>query len=223
MNIIRWACAIACALSLAVPASAGPVSATAGFTPQTALAYGAVGDDAVGVDAANPLPIRGSSAVVAGSFTRPADTTAYAAGDLVANSTTAGSVTPVALAVARTNGGTGQLLNIRLSKSGTSLNNASFRVHLFRTSPTTTVGDNGVFAGAVNGIAAVYIGYVDITTDVAFSDGAKGSATAPAGRQVMIFETGASSSSIYALVEARGAYTPTSGETFTVAAEVLRD
>lgn len=30
---------------------------------------------------------------LSGSFTRPSDTTAYASGDLVANSTTAGSVT----------------------------------------------------------------------------------------------------------------------------------
>jgi hypothetical protein len=45
--------------------------------------------------------IGGHIAVVSASFTRPADTNAYAAGDLVANSVTAGSVIPMTFAVAR--------------------------------------------------------------------------------------------------------------------------
>lgn len=39
----------------------------------------------------------GAVALIAASFTRPADTAAYAVGDLVANSTTAGSVAAMPL------------------------------------------------------------------------------------------------------------------------------
>jgi hypothetical protein len=163
--------------------------------------------------------VGGNTSVVGGSFNRLANATPYANGQLVANSAAAGSVAPIACAVARKNAGTGVVTGARLSKSGASLTNASFRVHLFKTSPTSTVGDAGTFAGAVNGVAAIALGYVDITMDQAYSDGAKGFAAI----QAKAFDAAAGSQNIYALIEARGAYTPASGETFTLALEVLRD
>jgi hypothetical protein len=163
--------------------------------------------------------IGGNSAVVGGSFARLANATAYALGQLVANSATAGTVTPIACAVARKNAGTGVLTGLRLSKTGTSVINALFRVHLFKTAPTTTVADAGVFAGAVNGVTSIALGYVDVTLDQSYSDGAKGFVAI----QAKAFDTAAGSQNIYALIEARAAYTPVSGETFTVSLEVLRD
>lgn len=163
--------------------------------------------------------VGGNSAVAGGSFTRPANTTAYASGQLVANSTTAGSVVPIPCAVARKNAGTGVITGVRLSKSNASLTNASFRVHLFKTSPTTTAGDGANIASAVNGVASVALGYVDVTMDQAYSDGAKGFTAI----QAKAFDAAASSQNIYALIEARGAYTPASGETLTLALEALRD
>lgn len=168
----------------------------------------------VAVSATGPLPIGGKNIVDGASFTRPADTTAYASGDLVANSTTAGSVTPVTIGAARSTGGTGYITGVRLSKTSTGLTNAGFRVHLFRGSPTVTGGDNAAFVA--NGIAALHICYVDITMDLTFSDGAKGAA-APA-RGTCGFTT-SGSANIYALVEARAAYTPASAEVFNVAVE----
>src|SRR5689334_15631183 len=56
---------------------------------------------ATGSDQA-PSPMAGPASIVAGgTVTRPADAAAYAVGDLIANSVTAGSVTPLALPVAR--------------------------------------------------------------------------------------------------------------------------
>lgn len=153
------------------------------------------------------------------NFTRPADTTQYASGDLVANSTTAGSVTPGTLTVARIAGGSGMLRRIKLHKSGTSVTSASFRVHFFRSAPSTiTNGDNGVFS--VSGVAD-YIGAFDVTLDRAFTDGACGFGTPIVGTE-MSFKL-ASGTTLRYLIEARGTYTPANAEVFTVTMDDLQD
>jgi hypothetical protein len=71
------------------------------------------------------------------SFTRPADTAVYASGDLVANSTTAGSVVPLAIPVGGFAGFAAlRLTRIRLTKSGTSNTNANFTAFFYSSSPT---------------------------------------------------------------------------------------
>ena len=153
------------------------------------------------------------------TFTRPADTTAYASGDLVANSTTAGSVAAMSLTVTRVAAGSCILRKIKLHKSGTSTTNASFRVHLFRAAPSTvTNGDNGVFS--VSGVAD-YLGAMDITMSRAFTDGAVGFGVPLVGSELSVKL--ASGTTIAALIEARGAYTPASAEVFTVTLEDLQD
>ncbi len=151
------------------------------------------------------------------SFARPADTTVYASGDLVANSTTAGSVVAMPLSAGRVATGTGQLLRAQLRKSSTGLTNASFRVHLFSAAPTIAAGDNA----ALSVTGATYLGALDVTMDRAFTDGALGIGLPVAG-SAMVYAC-AAGGLIYALVEARAAYTPVSGETFTLAVEVVRD
>lgn len=155
--------------------------------------------------------------VTALPFTRPADTTAYASGDLVANSTTAGSVAPIQLSVARTANGVASVRRVRLKKSGTSVTNSAFRVHLFAGSPTVTNGDNGVFLATHSG----YVGAFDVATMQAFSDGAQGHGVPLVGTE-LTFQTIGGDTKIYALLEARGAYTPASAETFTLTAEALQ-
>lgn len=173
-----------------------------------------------GYDAANATVVEpaGKAVVVSGVFTRPADTTAYASGDLVANSTTAASVVPIALSAARNNGGSGLIRRARLKKSGTGVTNAAFRVHLYQSSPTVTNGDNGAIAATESG----YIGHFDVTVDQVFSDASKGIGAAAVGPDV-VFSAADGSTNIYALLEARGAYTPASAEVFTLELETLRD
>ena len=149
--------------------------------------------------------------VAAATFTRPADTTAYASGDLVANSTTAGSVTPLSFSVGRAGYG-GSVRRVRVVKSGTTATNAAFRVHLYTTSPTAANGDNG--AWSTSG-AAGYVGYLDVAASLAFTDGCSGVAAAAAGTELNY-----TSATLYGLLEARAAYTPASGETFTVSLEL---
>lgn len=154
--------------------------------------------------------IGGKVANPSASFTRPADTTAYASGDLVANSTTSGSVTPMSFTAARVAAGNFMIRRARLSKSGTGVTNAAFRLHLFTASPGVTNGDNGVFLSTQ---AATYLGYFDVTSMMAFSDGASGIGAPGVGSEHGVAL--ASGQTIYGLTEPRGAYTPISAEVFT--------
>lgn len=160
----------------------------------------------------------GFTAVPSATFTRPADTTAYASGDLVANSTTAGSVTPMQFSVARVAAGSGMIRRVRLRKSGTTITNASFRLHLYKASPTATNGDNGAW---LTDQAAEYLGALDVTCDRAFSDGAGGSGVPVTGSEINFVLT--SGQVIYGLCEAKAAYVPDSAEVFVWALEVLQN
>jgi hypothetical protein len=202
--------------SLAITAAALPLPAGAATSAKQDTLITAVqaatpaGENHIGA-------VGGNSAVVGGSFNRPADTTAYAIGDLVANSTTAGSVTPIACAAARVSAGTGVIRRVRLTTTKTGTTGAEvFRVHLFKTSPTAANGDNGAFSA--NGRVAVGLGYIDVTMSALYSDGAKGFTAAD-----IVFDAAAGSQNIYALIEARSTYAPATGETFTLALEVLQD
>lgn len=147
------------------------------------------------------------------TFTRPADTTPYAAGDLVANSTTAGSVTALSFgSSARYSTGAGRIVRVRISKTSLSLTNAQFRLHIYSAAPTGIAnGDNGAWSTEIAG----YLGSAFVTLDRAFVDGAYGDVEL-AG----IYFKLASGSSLKGLLEARAVYTPASAEVFTVTPEI---
>lgn len=142
------------------------------------------------------------------SFTRPSDTTAYASGDLVANSTTAGSVVPLTFNVGK--GGI-RIVGIRLNKSDeTDVTAATFTLHFFGSSPTVANGDNGAISFSLSD----KFGSVDLATMIAATDEAyaitnNGASILPGG---LYWYT--SSGLIYGLIEAKGAYTPASAEVF---------
>jgi hypothetical protein len=163
----------------------------------------------------------GLQAVAATAFSRPADTTAYTSGDLVANSTTAGSVTGLVFPNAvRFDLECARFERIRLRKSGTSLTSASFRVYLFTALPTLSAGDNAAFNSS--SVLAVddmdkLVGWFDVTMDRSGAAGARGTGTPNSGPALTIKP--ASGTSLYGLIEATAAYTPTSGETFNAVLE----
>lgn len=180
---------------------------------------------AIASDQGNVPVISNNSEIVASAnFTRPANTTAYAAGDLVANNTTAGSVVPLSWAnIVRTAGDCVRIERVRIEKSGTSLTNASFRLHLFEASPTVTVGDNGVFntSGALATDKILnYAGSLPVTMVWSGSDGAIGMGVPLTGPAVTV--TPSSGTTIYGLLEVTAAYTPASGEVFYVILEGYR-
>lgn len=139
------------------------------------------------------------------SLTRPANTTAYAEGDLIANSGTAGEV--VALQFGRDGSAFRAIRQARLHKNSNTTTGASYRLWLLSADPTVTAGDNGAIAG--NWSASV-IGVLEGSTAYAATDGAVVLLDAPGGVAPI------ASGIIYGLLEARAAYTPTSEEVFTV-------
>lgn len=157
-----------------------------------------------------------ASTYLTANFTRPNDTTAYASGDLVANSTTAGSVTPLTYTSAASFFGQFYIRRARLKKSGTSVTNASFRVHFYGASPTCANGDNAAWSTT----ESTYYGAADVTVDQAFSNGAKGVGAPNSGTEIPVEFT--QGSAFYCLIEARGSYTPAAQEVFTLELELWR-
>lgn len=166
------------------------------------------------------IPVGSKSIVASATFTRPANTTAYSIGDIVANSTTAGSVTPMSFTVARVNAGTGRIWRARMSTSKTVVGTEMWRLYLFTSSPTVAAGDNGAFSANI--VAAGHIGCFDIIAERVGSDGSKG-VSGPSNGSFVQFVAGAGVQVIYGLLEIRTTYTPTSGETYVVELEVEQD
>jgi hypothetical protein len=153
------------------------------------------------------------------SFTRPNNTTAYASGQLIANSVTAGSVVPLSLAISgNAMPGATRITRVRLAKNGTVNVNANFRVHLYGASPTVANGDGGAWSSSQ---AASYLGSIDVPSMKAFTDGCSDVGAAAAGSEFLLRL--ASGTVIYALIEARAAYTPAANEVFTLTAETVDD
>ncbi len=155
------------------------------------------------------------------SFTRPADTTQYADNDLVANSTTAGSVVPMSFQVGANKAiGIFSLNRVRLVRSQSSVTTASFRLHLYSALPAVTNGDNAAFESTK---AANYLGYISVDATTLpgdkFSDGSVGVGSVPAeGTMHIRLSAG---STVYALLEAKGTYTPADSEVFTTILELV--
>lgn len=155
---------------------------------------------------------------VSASFTRPADTTQYAAGDLIANSVTAGSVVPMQFAISGNSmPGMTRITRVRFTKSGTSATASQFRLHLYAALPTVANGDNGAWSSTQ---AANYLGSIDgPSTLKAFTDGCSDVGAATAGSEFLIQLP--AGKIIYGLLANISTYTPASAEVFTVALEML--
>lgn len=150
------------------------------------------------------------------NFTRPANTTAYVSGQLVANSVTAGSVVPLSWTAARVAAGNFFIRRVRLYTSSTSITTANFRVHFYTASPTIANGDGAAWSTTTSG----YVGSMDVAVIEAFTDGAAGIGVPNNGSEIGVAL--ASGQTIFGLIEARAAYTPTSAEVFTVVPEIYQ-
>ncbi len=162
------------------------------------------------------------ASVLETSFTRPADTTAYGSGDLVANSTTAGSVVPLKFPIGKSNGLAFEIRRARIRKSGSTPTNGTFRLHLWNGVPgVVTNGDNGALAVAN---LKSYLGYFDFATVISIGTGCVQHAVPAIGVPLAVTACGDGNNlggMIYGLLEARGAYTPESGEVIAVQLEAL--
>lgn len=183
----------------------------------------------VGSDGTAGGSVTGFTAIVGASFSRPADTSAYAIGDIIGDSTvaatmnanvTAASAGIMRVHVARATDKTGMVRRLRLKTTDAAFLNMVVRVHLFRDRPTLLVGDNGAFAA--NASESNYLGYGDITLAMQFSDYVKG-ITGPADGSEWNFDPFSGTDYIHALLECRSVVTPGSAKTWSLVAEVLQN
>jgi hypothetical protein len=177
------------------------------------------------------------------TFTRPADTTAYAAGttaapgaagDLIANSVTNTAVVPLKFRVARSsgqNGGVAYIRGARMFRTGGTAAAGqhsivgAIRLHLFNTNNRVSVagGDNAAFNASP---VSNWMGYIDLVA-IACAPGLRTSGAvstqvywgSPARTGEMLVNLSATQVSIQGLLETRVAFTPISGEIFTVQIE----
>ena len=162
----------------------------------------------------------GVFAVASGSFTRPANTTAYVSGQIIANSTTAGSCTAISLTAARANDTSGAVRRVRVRVNDSAWLNATVRVRFFRNSPTFATGDGSAIAANIT--ESESLGYCDVTLDQSFSDYTAGIG-APAIGGEMNFVPTSGAQTIFAVLEARSGVTPAASKVFSVFAEVYQN
>ena len=156
-----------------------------------------------------PVPVSGGMIASSVSFTRPADTTAYAALDTISPATTANLTFSNA---ARVNGGSGYITKVRLM-TNQSPNVARFRLHLFHTAPTA-IADNApytlLFANAAN-----RIGSLDLPACRTEGSGSNASASSNIVDRLP-FVCAVDSRNIIGILQTLDAFTPASGQQFFV-------
>lgn len=161
-----------------------------------------------------------SSLVTGGAYrstvtiTRPSNTTAYTAGDVVGD--TGGSAI-LTLSNIGPSGGyvLVQSMSLVFSDSSVPSGMGAFRVHLYSSSPTA-IADNAAF-DLVSGERASYMGYIDLPAPLGFGSTIYTQVDYP-GRLIKL---AAASTSIFAEIETRGAYTPASASTVELRVNTL--
>jgi hypothetical protein len=140
------------------------------------------------------------------SIIRPSNTTAYTAGDVIGD--TGGSAI-ITLANVGPAGGYVliQSASLVLSDSSVPSGMGAFRIHLYSASPTA-IADNAAF-DLVSGERASYLGFIELPTPQDLGS----TLYTQADYSGRLIKLAAASSTIYAEIETRGAYTPVSAST----------
>ena len=145
------------------------------------------------------------------TFTRPNDTTQYAAGDLVANNTAAASVTNRLFVFNRCRGP----IRIRkwlFQKTDNDTTAASFLLMLFSAAPTyTTGGDNSAITTVLQATAGSYLGTMSVTVSSGDTTMAFGQGVPVVGDYITWNPEwdGTETATLYGVCVANGTYTPT--------------
>lgn len=159
---------------------------------------------------------------VTAAYTRPGDTTAYASGDVVCNSTSA----PVVLTftgMARYNGGTGRIVGARLISDSAAGTKGDFELHLFDLSTVTIQNDNAAWAPTdahmLNEVGPIAFGAVPFVG----SGNEIYRLSAGSGGLALEFKCGASDANLYGILVVRSAYTPANAGVLQIELEVEQD
>ena len=174
----------------------------------------------VDVSPTNPLPLTSKGYSASVSIGRPENTTAYTALDVigVADSGTAANAGSAIIELANLGpAGGGEITlvdwSLTIGLAAVTSGMTSFRLHLFNASPTAIL-DNAAFDLA-SADRTKYLGYLDASTPVDL-----GSTIFTQGDQLNKRLTLASSS-LFAILQTIGGYTPASATTYLVRARSL--
>ncbi len=161
-------------------------------------------------------PVVGLQVATSATFTRPADTTAYSAQDVVSSSTTAPALIAFAGA-ARDVGGSGIIQCARHLKSSTVT--ASFRLHLYRNNSVTPINDNAQFA-LLFANRSNRIGFIDfVHTTGGTGSNSTNALTTFVG---LPFVCDSTINSLFGILTATTDYTPASGEQHFIELSIIQ-
>jgi hypothetical protein len=194
-----------------------------GHAQRIKVILGADGNNDGDVHTLNPMPTipmrRAKPVAAAAAMTRPANVTAYTAGDAVSNNATAASVTPISFTAADQNDAPLIVYRCRIDSTDTGVQGKSFRVYLFSSDPTASTGvgagDNGVWSQKKAGFIGTLVG-----TFKTFSDGSF-AICVPEDGGLIVSTPASGAKTIYALLQTVDAFTPSANSTtFTLTLEI---
>lgn len=161
---------------------------------------------------------QGLRRLVSNTITRPNDTTAYASGDAVTDSSsaaTSAALFTVANCALRA-GGSGWIVDALLIDSIGATVPGSFEVWLSATAFTTFTNDNSAYA-PTDAESLLVSCVLTFTT----ASKTANNAVYHSDRTMIPFQCAATDKNLYGLLIARSAYAPTGNETFTLVLKVL--
>ena len=172
------------------------------------------GDSLSVSDSNGSLTVDGKAYRTTATITRPSNTTAYTAGDVVGD--TGGSAI-ISLTAAGPTAGFVILQSISLVFSDSTVPSGmgAFRVHMYSASPTA-IADNAAF-DLLSGDRATYMGYIDLPAPQDLGSTLYTQTDYP-GRLIKL---AAASTTLFVELETRGAYTPVSASTVSIRMNLL--
>ena len=161
--------------------------------------------------------VSGTTVVANNTITRPANTTAYAFAQMLANSTTAASCTAAnsafAIDAAPANDADFYLTGILLGKTSTNATQPIFRVHFFNVDPFASAPAGGDGAAINLASRTGYLGSMETSMDATCGNGMEGQG-ASTRQGFLKCKPATGTKRIYGVIEVRGAYVPATTEVF---------
>lgn len=178
-----------------------------------------------GISGMVPVVTVGKTVVKTGTITRPADTTAYAAGDAFTNSTSVPATASIS-GCARANGGSGVIIGATLMSSANQSTKLDCDIFIFDTTITAD-NDNSAFTPTDTELATA-VGVITFSGANAktgdATSGASGNCIYPSSLpNPMPFVCGGGSDSLFWSAVPRNGYTPVSGEVLTLRLTISQD
>lgn len=150
------------------------------------------------------------------TFTRPADTTQYTAGDAVSdNATTPTAATFMLTGLSTQTDSGGVIRAVTLHKSDQDLTGASFRLYFFDTQPAAAGYEDNAAIAITDAEFKRCIGFVDLVTSTDIISCVTGDIGCKSNLSLS-YQYAAGNSPLYVVIVATGTYTPASEEVITL-------